>query len=116
MHDVRQSGRKMLVLVWLISLAALVLAAGCGDDSNEAEANVVTVSHSSFLPNQLRIDAGDTVTFRNSVEMSHPLVSEEAGLDTGEFLKGDLSFTFDAPGTFTITNTAHANTMNVTVR
>jgi plastocyanin len=119
-HDVRQSGRKMLVLVWLISLAALVLAAGCGDDSNdtggEAEANVVTVSHSSFLPNQLKIDAGDTVTFRNVVDMSHPLVSEEAGLDTGEFPKGDRSFTFDVPGIYTITNTAHANIMNVTVR
>ena len=119
MRDARQSKRKMLVVVWLISLAVVVLAAGCGDDSNDSEGaaeSVVEVSHASFKPGQVHVDAGDTVIFRNIVEMSHPLVSEEAGLDTGEFLKGDLSFTFDAPGTFTITNTAHANTMNVTVR
>lgn len=38
----------------------------------------------------------------------------EARLDTGEFQKGEHSFTFGKPGTYTITNTAHANIMTVT--
>ena len=40
----------------------------------------------------------------------------EAWLATGEFKKGKHSFTFGKPGTYTITNTAHANIMTVIVR
>ncbi len=120
MCDVREFSGKMLVSAWVISIVALVLATGCGGNSNdkggEAEEIVVEVSHASFTPPHVNIDAGDTVIFRNIVDMNHPLVSEEAGLDTGEFPKGERSFTFDEPGTYTITNTAHANIMNIIVR
>ena len=122
----RQASRKMLVVVGLLCLAVTALAAGCGDDTSDAPADsdrgvidtdhVVEVSHNSFNPSPVTISAGDTVIFRNIVEMSHPLVSEEAGLDTGEFIKGDYSYTFETPGTYTITNTAHANIMSVIVR
>ena len=117
MRHERQASRKMLIVVGLLCLAVIALAAGCGDDSSDGPAeHVVEVSHASFKPSPVTVNAGDTVIFRNIVDMSHPLVSEEAGLDTGEFTKGDYSYTFETPGTYTITNTAHANIMNVIVR
>ena len=64
----------------------------------------------------LTIETGDTVTFRNLEAMSHPLLSEEAGIDTGQFPKGDRSFTFDIPGSYTVTNTAHGTTLTIIVR
>ena len=74
---------------------------------------MVALSYSYFKPAELTIGAGDTVTFQNVVSMSHPIVSLVAGLDTGEFLQGKLSFTFDNAGTFTVTNTAHGVTMQI---
>ena len=112
-----------------IFLALVVAAAGCGgSDSNGAgdtggggevadqAQNVVEFSHTSFSPAELTVIAGDKVVFRNLVTMSHPLVNEEVGLDTGEFTLGERSFTFDEPGMFTITNTAHGTSMVVVVQ
>jgi plastocyanin len=101
----------------LASLISIILIAGCtqGADTEGTE-NLVELSHTYFSPSELTINAGDTVTFRNLELMSHPLFNEEAGLDTGAFLKGEYSFTFDAPGTYTVTNAAHGTTMTVVVR
>ena len=68
---------------------------------------------SYFKPSELTVSEGDTVIFRNIETMSHPLVNEELGLDTGEFTKGEHSFTFDQAGSFTITNTAHGTIITV---
>ena len=118
MHEDRQ--------VNLRKLAVAPLLAACGDGSEdgdevgdkggEATGTVVELSHSFFDPSELTIDSADTVVFRNIVAMSHPLLSEEAGLDTGQFLRTERSFTFDRPGTFTITNTAHGTSMTIVVR
>ena len=69
-----------------------------------------------FSPRGWTIGEGDTVIFRNTSTMGHPLVNEELGLDTGEFTNGGHSFTFDQPGSFAITNTAHGTTITVVVQ
>ena len=114
-------------------LAVLVGSAGCGgSDSNGTpaatgdsagqdgatlqKAEVVELGHTFFSPSELTISAGDTVTFRNLETMSHPLVNEDLGLDTGAFTKGERDITFDTPGTFTIINTAHGTTITVVVQ
>ena len=115
--------------VWVIALAVLVGSAGCGgsdsdgsgettgkDETTQPSAEVVEFSHTYFSPPELTISAGDTVIFSNLESMSHPLVNEELGLDTGEFTQGERSVTFDRPGTFTITNTAHGTTIAVVVQ
>ena len=81
----------------------------------EAAEHAVEFSHNYFSPSKLNIGVGDTVIFRNLVTMSHPLVSQEAGLDTGEFTGGERSFAFDKEGTFTITNTAHNTKITIVV-
>ena len=117
MQVVRQAG--LYVLLLLVSVASL-LSAGCGDDSAPAETDtagpVVELSHNFFDPSELTVDAGATVTFRNLVAMSHPLLSEAAGLDTGQFPEGERTFTFSRSGTYTVTNTAHNVDLTVVVR
>ena len=109
----------------ICTLAIALIGAGmaCGLSSYEEEerkpvtlVKYVELSHSYFKPAALTIDTGDTVTFRNLEAMSHPLVSEDAGVDTGQFPKGDRSFTFDSPGSYTVTNTAHETTLTIVVR
>jgi plastocyanin len=114
--------------VCAISAALIVAAIGCGSDSDGTggigegdevpvqTAQVIELSHSYFKPAELTLSTGDTVIFRNLETMSHPLVSKEAGLDTGEFTKGDRSFTFGGSGTFTIENTAHGTTLTIVVK
>jgi plastocyanin len=115
--------------VWVIALVVLVGSAGCGgsdsngsgetadkDETTQRSPEVVGFSHSYFSPPELTISAGDTVIFNNLETMSHPLVNEELGLDTGEFTQGKRSVIFDRPGTFTITNTAHGTTITVVVQ
>ncbi|MEE8442849.1 MAG: hypothetical protein V3S37_03795 [Dehalococcoidia bacterium] len=115
----------------LLPVAVLVLLMGCssrtsdkGDDetppspssASEDVGQVVKFSHTYFDPPELTINNGDTVVFSNLEAMSHPLFNRQAGLDTGAFRQGDLSFTFDEPGTFVIVNTAHQTTMTVVVQ
>ena len=103
-------------------LTLLLGVAACGDSDSSDSADEpstsveVELSHTFFTPSELTVAAGDTVIFRNIESMSHPLVNEELGLDTGEFTKGERSFAFDKPGSFTITNTAHGTTITVVVQ
>ena len=121
-HAMRGVDLTKLAVAALLSVTLLTLLAACGDGSEdgdkggEATGTVVELSHNFFDPSELTIDSAATVVFRNIVAMSHPLLSEEAGMNTGAFPKGDRSFTFDRPGTFTITNTAHGTTMTIVVR
>ena len=103
-----------LLLTLLLGLAA------CGDsnssDSTDEPPTEVEFSHTYFTPSELTVSEGDTVIFRNIETISHPLVNEKLGLDTGEFTKGEHSVTFVQAGSFTITNTAHGTTITVMVQ
>ena len=108
------AGKLALLLTLLLGVAA------CGDSNSSSSADEppteVELSHNYFSPSELTVSEGDTVIFRNIETMSHPLVNEDLGLDTGEFTKGDRSITFDQGGSFTITNTAHGTTITVVVQ
>ncbi|MCL0028618.1 hypothetical protein M1N23_00520 [Dehalococcoidia bacterium] len=109
MSHVRERNRKMLIMAGLLCLAVTTLTAVCGDDKSNAQEDfsrgtitdtnhVVEVSHTSFKPLAATISAGDMIIFRNIVDMSRPLISKKAGLDTGKFPKGERSVTFEKPG------------------
>ena len=118
-------GSACLAVGKLATTAALLLTlllgvTACGDskssDSADEPPTEVELSHTYFTPSKLTVSAGDSVIFRNIETMSHPLVNEELGLDTGKFTKGEHSFTFDQTGLFTITNTAHGTTITIVVQ
>ena len=69
--------------------------------------HAVEFSHFFFDPDGITVTVGDTIVFQNLETMNHPLHNEELSLDTGEFNKGERSFTFTQLGSFTVTNTAH---------
>ncbi len=123
--------RRRHVALRLLPVAFLVLLIGCSSGTNdtgggdktpsppsasEGGGHVVEFSHTYFDPPELTISGGDTVVFSNLEGMSHPLFNQQAGLDTGAFPKGQRSFTFDQPGTYVITNTAHGTTMTIVVQ
>ena len=112
------AGKLATTVALLLTLLLGVAACGnsnSGDSPDEPPIEVV-FSHAYFAPAGLMVSEGDTVIFRNIEAMSHPLVNEELGLDTGEFTKGAHSVTFDQAGSFTITNTAHGTTITVVVQ
>ena len=120
MYASASSAAGKLATTGVLLLTLLLGVAACGDSKSSDRAaeppTEVELSHTYFTPPELTVSAGDTVIFRNIETMSHPLVNEELGLDTGAFTKGERSFTFDRAGSFTITNTAHGSTITVVVQ
>ena len=88
----------------------LGLAAGCsGDDGGspgpedlegglEIDASV-TVDDFSFDPDEVTVDTGQTVEWRNDGDVVHAVVADDELFDSGELHPGESSaFTFDTPG------------------
>lgn len=120
MYGPASSAAGKLATTGALLLTLLLGVTACGDsnssDSADEPPTKVEVSHTYFKPSELTVSEGDTVIFRNLETMSHPLVNEELGLDTGEFTEGEHSITFDQAGSFTITNTAHGTKITVVVQ
>ena len=93
-------------------LAVLVLALCCTTAPRavpaEPAATVVLAHEFMFAPVMLTVDAGSTVTWKNTAEEPHTVVSEDGlfrsgALDTNE----SFSFRFDRPGTYRYTCSIH---------
>jgi plastocyanin len=96
----------------LLAAACLVvvLGAGCsGDDAGSPgpedlegglEINATVVADDfSFDPDDVTVDPGETVEWRNDGDVVHAVVADDALFDSGELHPGESSaFTFDTPG------------------
>ena len=109
---------RHLVGYMLVALGAIALA-GCGggealSTADAVETTTVTMPRSyRFEPAVIRIDAGDTVTWKNEDNFTHD-VTLESGDDTdGHTVKpGDeVQVTFDEAGTFDYECRLHSSTM-----
>jgi LPXTG-motif cell wall-anchored protein len=73
-----------------------------------AASATVTIQDFAFSPKSITIDAGDTVTWRNTDDVAHSATAEDGTFDTGTFGKGSSrSETFDTAGTFQYICTPH---------
>jgi plastocyanin len=94
---------------WFLASAALSLCAAGSCPATEASGTTqVLISHFMFMPMELRIKVGSSVTWVNRDEEPHTVVS-----DTGVFRSGALdtdmsyTFTFDEPGSYRVRCSIH---------
>lgn len=105
---------------------AIMFAAGCSEsatstendtngDDDPAPAADVTMEGISFLPDELTVDVGTTVTWSNESSVIHTVTSGTDGTHDGIFDSGNLSpdeefsYTFDEAGTYPYYCIPHVN-------
>lgn len=92
---------KLLFLFLLLTIGAGVILAGCGNGSEVpvAKENQVLIKGYKFLPHDISVEAGTTVTWVNEDNVVHTV--EGSGMDSGNMKKGDIfSYTFDKVGVY----------------
>lgn len=95
-------------------LIVVASACGGGDDTTTTAGGDVTttaptgssgseviIQELSFEPNEITVQAGDTVTWKNMDSPSHTATSSDDLWDSDTISPGgEFSFTFDEPGTY----------------
>ena len=76
----------------------------------------VDIEDYEFLPAELKIAAGTTVTWTNIGGVPHTATAEDESFDTGVLGNGESgSYTFEEPGTYPYICTLHPSSMKATV-
>ena len=95
------------VLLVAVTLVVAVTAGGGGASEQQAAApaaggDTVTIKGFKYMPNDLTVKAGTSVTFVNDDTAAHTASASESGaFDTGGIDRGGKkSVTFDRPGTY----------------
>src|SRR5215208_4836209 len=100
------------IMFWMVALTALVAA------SPVAAATVnVSITRAGFVPNNVTVKQGDTVTWTNSDTQQHQVTSQNAPFASPVLAQNQtFSFTFTKAGKFAVTDPLNRNRkMNVTV-
>jgi plastocyanin len=92
---------KILFLFCLVMLGMGMLV-GCGSDDQEVPVGVenqVLIKGFKFLPQDITVSVGTTVTWVNEDSAVHTV--EGSGMDSGNMSRGDeFTFTFDEAGVY----------------
>jgi len=106
-----QSVRRALRLIVL--LAALTSTPCLAEEPNNAAANpVVTVGmdHNTFIPGEITVAPGTTVTWVNNEAMPHTVVDQNKGFRSKMLAKeATFSFTFTTAGDYDYLCSIHPN-------
>lgn len=125
-----------MVLGAAAAVGILAACGGTGDGSDGATAssgspaNTVTMRLIAFQPGDLTVDAGSTVTWKQTDAGAHTVTSgtvaqgaagvteePDGTFDSGEIAKGDtFEFTFEEPGTYPYFCAIHPATMRGEIR
>jgi plastocyanin len=128
-------GASMLSLRLAVVLAGLASAAACGGSYSQSPASPspappagapslsVTIptgaealGNRAFVPSDLTVDAGTTVTWTNSDRVSHTSTSDAAGWNSGTIpAGGQFAFRFQNSGTFRYHCTIHPGMIGTVV-
>ena len=107
----RQSVRRALRVTLLFT--ALTSTPGLAEDPNNAGAGpVATVSmdHNTFIPSEITVAPGTTVTWVNKEAMPHTVVHVNKGFRSKTLVKdAQYSFTFTAAGDYDYLCSIHPN-------
>jgi plastocyanin len=115
----RHAPRRSRPLLAAGALVALLVAGGVAAGVSRpayADEKTVEISNFSFVPAQLTVPVGTTVTWVNKDEEPHTIVDSNTlfkshALDTGD----KFSFTFTTPGSFKYFCTIHAHMVGTIV-
>lgn len=94
-------------LIWLILFFAGFLVA-CSDDDNDVLPIVeIGMSNTAFIPAEVSVPAGTTVSWINNSSIAHTVTSNDGLFD--EFLEVDqvFTYTFNDPGNYSYICTLH---------
>lgn len=84
--------------------------------STTAGGNEIVMKNIHFVPNEITVDAGTTVTWTNEDAVAHNVTSDDGLFESGNLTKGDtFTYTFDKPGTYNYHCTLHPPDMKGTV-
>lgn len=123
---------KLLYSVLLAVLPLSLVLASCGSsstytgDSGNASATgttegastatEITMKNIHFVPNDITVAVGTTVTWTNEDAVAHNVTSDDGLFESGNITKGEtFSYTFDKPGTYSYHCTLHPPDMKGTV-
>ena len=90
------TGLVILAFFWVLPLAA------CGGSSHAAPSGPsVSVIDNEFVPKELYIKAGQTVTWVNNGQTIHTVTADDNSFDSGNFATGaEYTHTFTQPGRY----------------
>ncbi|MCO4841519.1 MAG: cupredoxin family copper-binding protein [Yoonia sp.] len=92
------------------ALVALPLTAAMASAASHATAHTVVIKGMKFTPENLNINAGDTVTWVNEDNVRHSATDLNGAFDTGLLQKGQsATMTFGGAGRFEYRCTPHAS-------
>jgi plastocyanin len=106
-------GRIMRSVFFVFALlAGVVLISGCTDyqtqTPGEVETTEVMMQNYRFLPQDIRVSAGDTVTWTNNDRVIHNVVADNGEFDSGDLAPGEtFTFTFEEAGAISYSCTIH---------
>lgn len=76
--------------------------------TTQVSENTVTIQNFAFLPANLTIKKGETVTFTNKDGVGHSATADDKSFDTGVLAQNESkTVTFDKPGTYTYHCSVH---------
>jgi len=87
-------------------LLVMVLALGCtgyggGGGEKEAGPNEVVISDFSYSPQEVTVEAGTTVTWRNEDGVAHTVTADQGGFNSGNIEGGsEFTHTFSQAGEY----------------
>lgn len=111
--DVVKRLLKWLLVMILVVVA--VLAAGCTDDGStdsaeteQVQTTEVSIESFQFQPQNIRVSAGDTVTWTNNDSVAHTATADNGEFDSASLEPGmTFSHTFEQTGTYDYRCTIH---------
>src|ERR671935_452014 len=84
-----------------VTIAALALSLGVPASAFAQDAPSVSVQDEVFVPAQVEIIAGDTLTWSHDGAEQHTITADDESFDSGLINPGDtFQTTFDTPGTY----------------
>ncbi|AFV22489.1 blue (type 1) copper domain-containing protein [Methanolobus psychrophilus R15] len=74
----------------------------------EVETTEVIMQNYRFLPQDIRVSVGDTVTWANDDRVTHTVTADNGGFDSGELEPSEtFSYTYEQEGIFGYSCTIH---------